>query len=332
MDLKVICPKCEDYEEYDVVDAVLQGKLKNVDYRYRGKNAICKKCGSLLYVPEIMDSNLDSLYNEYRKQNNIVTLQTIIDMPRKYNIGKRPLSILLGWGELTYSRYIYGDIPSKKYSDRIIDLYNNPDKFDSLLEENRDVIENVTYRKCKDAVNRLLDINVDKIIDIAEYVVYKSNNDITPLAIQKLLYYMQGFYSAFFDSYIFVDDCEAWMHGPVFHNVYNKYKSFKYNAIDRNETFDTSKLNNLEVSIIDNVINAFGCYSGSTLQNFTHLEDPWLNTRNNLQENDGSNRVISKNLIKSYFKNVIKKNKINSPDEIYKYSSYMFTRINQIID
>ena len=41
------------------------------------------------------------------------------DILRKYKIGKKPLSKLLGWGEVTITRYINGDIPSKLYSDEL---------------------------------------------------------------------------------------------------------------------------------------------------------------------------------------------------------------------
>ena len=35
----------------------------------------------------------------------------------KYNIGKRPLSLLLDWGELTITRYLKGMPPKKEYLD-----------------------------------------------------------------------------------------------------------------------------------------------------------------------------------------------------------------------
>ncbi|RMD01680.1 hypothetical protein D9O40_07865 [Clostridium autoethanogenum] len=40
------------------------------------------------------------LYNEFRKQHNIVSLKKIIEIPQKYNIGKRPLSLLLGYSNI----------------------------------------------------------------------------------------------------------------------------------------------------------------------------------------------------------------------------------------
>jgi hypothetical protein len=59
---------------------------------------------------------LEQLYSEFRKQHNIISLEKIIEIPEKYNIGKRPLSLLLGWGEQTFSRYYDGDMPTQQYS------------------------------------------------------------------------------------------------------------------------------------------------------------------------------------------------------------------------
>ena len=46
-----------------------------------------------------------------------------------------------------------------------------------------------------------------------QYLLYKCE-DITPLALQKALYYVQGFYYAFEGRFLFDEDCEAWVHGP----------------------------------------------------------------------------------------------------------------------
>lgn len=47
-----------------------------------------------------------------------------------------------------------------------------------------------------------------------------------------LLYYIQGNYAAIYDKPLFDAPCEAWVHGPVYRNVYNLFRDFKYNPID----------------------------------------------------------------------------------------------------
>ena len=58
----------------------------------------------------------------------------------------------------------------------------------------------------------------DEIEIIAEYLIM-TGKEITPLALQKILYYAQGFYKAFFGKFLFDNDCEAWVHGPVYTKI-----------------------------------------------------------------------------------------------------------------
>ncbi len=50
--------------------------------------------------------------------------------------------------------------------------------------------------------------------------------------LQKLLYFIQGVYSALYGRPIFEEDCRAWVHGPVYPEVYELFRDFKYNPID----------------------------------------------------------------------------------------------------
>ena len=122
--------------------------------------------------------------------------------------------------------------------------------------------------------------------------------DITPLALQKMLYYAQAFYFALFGEELFLDACQAWAHGPVYPDVYyKKYKSYGYNPIDQpplSNHDDFAELTTKEIEFLDAIISAFGCYSGPILKKMTHNEKPWRETRGNLLPNDRSVSEISK--------------------------------------
>ena len=94
---KTFCEECRRDVEYMVETASIKGKLKGEEYEYTGKRAMCTECGSEVYVADIEDENLKALYDMYRQKNGIISLEKILEIPQKYNIGKRPLSLLLGW-------------------------------------------------------------------------------------------------------------------------------------------------------------------------------------------------------------------------------------------
>ena len=325
------CTECREDVNYTVAEVLLEDELKGVMYEHTGKKAICSKCGSEVYDPEIVDFNMKSLYDAYRKKNGIIALEKILEIPKKYGIGKRPLSLLLGWGEMTFSRYCEGDIPSKQYSEILQKIYESPEFYLNLLEKNKDNLKSSNaYEKSKTKTEEFLGIKNKKLTKmdlVVDYLLCKCE-DITPLALQKVLYYIQGFNYAFTDKFIFPDDCEAWIHGPVYREIYERYSSYKFDPIDYNGDCEESEFNFYEKSIIDSVIKNLCCYSGKTLEKFTHSEQPWIKTRGDLPASASCDRTIDKDLIGLYFAEVKKRLEMMDPLDIELYSKKMFEKIN----
>ncbi len=324
---KVFCEECRDDVDYTEALVPMVGTIKEKQYHYVGKEAHCQNCGSQLFVPEFSDCNLKALYDVYRKENNIISLEQIREIPEKYAIGKRPISLLLGWGEQTFSRYADGDMPTKQYSDILIHLYHNPEFYSELLEANKGNLKsNLTYQKSRKATDALLSvhtINDSKINTVIQYLLNQCE-DITPLALQKALYYIQGFYFAFYKTFLFAEDCQAWIHGPVYKDIYFRYKDYRFDPIEGSDAFDSSVFPSGEKAIYDSVINNFCCYSGKILERFTHNEAPWLTTRGNLSIATPSDRIIEKSLIGDYFSRVKAKYNMMSPSDIKDYAKDMF--------
>ena len=88
------CEECRSDVEYDVKTLSMTGKIKGVEYHYIGQEARCVHCHSLVYAPDIVDLNLKALYDVFRKENGIISLEKIRAIPKRYAIGKRPLSLV----------------------------------------------------------------------------------------------------------------------------------------------------------------------------------------------------------------------------------------------
>ena len=292
---KTFCEECRNDVEFTTASVPMTGTIKGKEYHYTGTEARCADCGNLVFVPEISDDNLRSLYNVFREENGIVSLDVICAIPEKYDIGKRPLSLLLGWGELTFSRYCDGDIPTRQYSDILQRIYNEPQFYSELLEANKANLKSQrTYEKTRRAVDALLSVDApsnSKINTVIQYLLYQCE-DITPLALQKALYYIQGFHFAFYRTFLFPEDCQAWTHGPVYRDIYFRYRDYRFDPIEKTTTFDTSVFSASEKAICDSVINNLCCYSGKILERFTHNEAPWLTTRGALPDSAPSDRFI----------------------------------------
>lgn len=327
------CEECRKDVAFLVDVIEMNGQLKGEDYNYIGKKTVCNDCGAEVYVAEIEDENLKALYDVYRQKNDIIPLEKILELPRKYNIGKRPLSLLLGWGEMTFTRYCDGDMPTRQYSEVLQKIYEEPVFYISLLETNKGNLKSQTaYEKSRRVTLELLEQPnsvISKVDEVIGYLLFRCG-DITPLALQKVLYYIQGFYYAFMDKFLFVDDCEAWVHGPVYREIYNRYSSYRFDPTESNEEFDVSVFTNGEKGIIDSVIQHFCCYSGKILEEFTHAELPWLKTRGDLSAGAHANDLISKEVIGDYFTAVKEKYKMLTPNDIENYAQDMFRKLNKV--
>ncbi|MEG7882903.1 Panacea domain-containing protein [Bacillus paranthracis] len=82
---------------------------------------------------------------------------------------------------------------------------------------------------------------------IAQELINKSkpntNESITHLKLQKLLYYAQGWNLGIHGELMFTDDIHAWVNGPVVPTIYNRFKRYEYFEIGKINCFWDEKTN-----------------------------------------------------------------------------------------
>ena len=309
---------------YRIQHVSLKKCIKNKEYTFIVSEAVCENCEEPVNIPGLMDSNAKEVDRQYRLKEGIVSVEDIYKLMEVYKIGKAPLSLALGFGEITITRYLAGQVPSKEYSDIIRKALESSSFMMGKLNENMDKIGETAYRKAMNAAKEVEPIFAlsEKMLLTISYI-FKKAEEITPLALQKMLYFIQGIYMALFGAELFREECEAWAHGPVFKDVYEVFKNFKYNPIDdiRFAMFQNrfNELSDNEKKVIDLVVDSFGMYSGKVLEQITHGEAPWLDARENCLPGERSNEVIPKESIKSYFLEVATKYDISNADGIRKY-------------
>ena len=254
----------------------------------------------------------------------IVSIDDIKKIMDIYKIGKAPLSLALGFGEVTIPRYLEGQVPSKEYSDIIKAALSSPAYMKQKLTENREKLTDTAYRKvlaAVESIESLFSVS-DKMLQVIAYI-FEKLEEVTPLMLQKLLYFIQGIYSALYGSPIFEEDCRAWIHGPVYPEVYKLFRDFKYNPID-DARFALLKgrediLAEDEKHVIDLVVNTFGIYSGKVLKKITHNEDPWKDARKGYGDNIPSSELLPKKRIMEYYILINQKYGIDTEDGLRTY-------------
>ncbi|MGO1369095.1 MAG: type II TA system antitoxin MqsA family protein [Senegalia sp. (in: firmicutes)] len=327
--MKGFCEKCRDMVDFSIKMENKNKIIKGKKIEYIAKVAYCCECNEEIFVHDIRDYNLKEIDNEYRRSEHLITVYEIEQILNKYNIGKRPISMLLGWGEGTVTRYVDGDIPSKTYSDILKRILEDKQHYKDILEENKENISDLAYRKSIASIESKKNsesVKTDKFESAIKYILMHSS-EITPLALQKLLYFAQGFKKAFTNEYMFDEDCEAWVHGPVYRNIYERYSSYGCKPIEEDLCFNNSNLEKNEKELLDYIIHYFGCYSGKVLENMTHAEEPWRVTRRGLKNSESSDRAIDKKIIEEYFNDVKEKYKMLNFTDIKDYSTDLFNKL-----
>lgn len=146
----------------------------------------------------------------------------------------------------------------------------------------------------------------------------ESNKRITPMKLQKLVYFAHGWYLALTGKPLINEPVQAWKLGPVIPSLYHALKHCGNEPIteclreDPLISFDSSpiheysiddgpdpKENELAKQFVKRIWNVYGGFTAVQLSNLTHLPDaPWSQTA----DKDKRRGVeIDQDRIKNYF-------------------------------
>ena len=148
-----------------------------------------------------------------------------------------------------------------------------------------------------------------KISHLAYYILdnYSSiEGGITPLKLQKLLYYTKAWVLVSGD--LNVDGhFKAWKNGPVNSNIYHQFKGYVGQPIPKHEAGPISAD---KKTLIDFILESHAHFDAITLSSMTQQEDPWKKAE--------KNEVISDEIIEGFYsKQTFAKNFPISEDKPY---------------
>lgn len=118
---------------------------------------------------------------------------------------------------------------------------------------------------------------------VADYFVHcdmqRSEPDVTPLKLQKLLYLAQANFIASTDERLFDEPVEAFRHGPVVYRTYAKYSGSQIIAARENSSAGSADQDMPADTrdFLDKIWLRYKDFSAGQLRNLTHTQDPWVN-------------------------------------------------------
>lgn len=149
--------------------------------------------------------------------------------------------------------------------------------------------------------------------DIARYFLLRAINDgdlITPLKMQKLLYFAYAWTLAKVGVKLFDDKFEAWPNGPVVPSLYKELKKYRYAPIEweylgfdplKQPDYFKNKFTPKVLDILDKVYRRYGIKSAFELVTLVHNDPAWKEARKGLSSTDPSNKVLIDHSIKNFY-------------------------------
>lgn len=139
------------------------------------------------------------------------------------------------------------------------------------------------------------------IHDIAELFLMKES--MTPKKLQKLLYYYKAWGLALYDEDLLPEnEFEAWVHGPVSREIYDKYREYGWQKIDQAES--DIQITEKEEDLLESVWVTYGELSANELEALTHTEAPWRNVRLGFNDDERCFDAISNEDMRNYYKSI----------------------------
>lgn len=314
MGKKIFCVECGATDDYEIRKLIRKYEGEGYCFTLEFEVPFCKECGEPIISTELECEIAQKANAIIRKQRGIISTEEINDILNDYGTSQKFLSKLLGWGEITLTRYICKNFtPNKENSDTLKSL-TNPYVFQALLnaklEEDSAIKEEKSFQKAQKRIEEKCrqlqqDSNIYLVIN---WFLSHVEDDIplTHLALQKLLYYVQCWSIVLNGKWSFQDECQAWVHGAVYPQIYEYFKVFGKRPLPNIKMDISLDENSLKVL---NLVKQYyyDIYNAKTLENICHLEKPYQEARQGLEEGTSCRSIINKNTIRKYYVEIAEK-------------------------
>ena len=134
---KVFCPDCVKMVDFDVIERAETFTVRGEEITVDARIPACRDCGEEIGTAGFGDATFTAVYNEYRKRHGLLMPEGIRGIRARYGLGQEAFAGLLGWGDVTLSRYENGSLQSESH-DGTLRLAEDPRNVARLFERNGD--------------------------------------------------------------------------------------------------------------------------------------------------------------------------------------------------
>lgn len=317
--VKLYCPFCDSEHDIIIKESISECLIKDEKVEYTEKNYYCEKYDEEFADGELIDQNLQTARDQYRIKHHLLTSNEIRDIRDKYKLSQADLSLILGWGEITITRYETKEIQNENYDTTLRNIKDNPYKLYDYFMINK---EKFTNKKQSIILKKIFSVapNIDETNKYIEEILHKKHFSIKEIdrgnqeikfdrilaVIKTLIDRGIELYKTKFAKLLWYVDIINYKNNnqsitglAYFHMSYGACplgldlildsKSILIEEIEENEyvkylikDVETDyKLTEKELNSIDIVINKFNSFSSREIVEYMHKEKAYIETDTN---------------------------------------------------
>lgn len=317
------CPVCDKEHEVKIFERESYTVVKSRQVKYIETYFVCENVDNdnKEYVnASMMNENLRRARNEYRKLCGLLLPEEIVNIRGKYGLSQVDLARILGWGDVTITRYETKAIQDQTYDNILRDIKDNPKKLLEYYNQNierldsrkREAIESNINKYIKaehncvleryymdymspSAANGYVTLNEDKVVAIVWYLA-KNISNLYKIKLAKLLWYIDmlsfKYHKKGITGMVYLHkQMGALPVGDVALLTLDhisveeepceaSFEDIRYHFIPLDEP-NLDVLSIQEVDIINEVIKKFKEYSTKEIVEYMHKERVYINTSMN---------------------------------------------------
>ena len=259
-----------------------------------------------------------------------VTADELEELLKVYNIGKKPLAKLLGWGETALILFSKDGLLSDEYAVRLREIHDDPALYAGILMSDRERISAVAYRKSYEAVCRIFPLNA--IGEAALFVTghLESNNEpftgdaVSLLRLETILFWSQAISLSLFARPLFDEECQPGRYGLWYPSIEERIS--KSGCIRPKELYPAENMytpTSQEKEILVMVADSFSWYGSKGIELLAEAEQFRLCGPKGARRR----KSVSADIIKKCYSEVFGQAKVK---KLKDFENYLHKRMNFI--
>jgi len=119
MENKMFCPKCDKTQPVKTIQRQETFTVRDEKVSVLSEMNVCSVCKEEFATTEQEEENVRKAYDEYRRENGLLTHSEVRDVRVQYGLSQTAFSRWLGWGDVTIHRYESGSLQDAVHNEAL---------------------------------------------------------------------------------------------------------------------------------------------------------------------------------------------------------------------